>query len=496
MKLSLRTEKLNSQNFKYRIDHNSRATNSKSYDSEKSKNNISRTSKHFQKTVAGFWDYVRADFDKKKSQNLIEEKKRFLKRNSTKSTKDRNGKKKSEQVETSIMREFVIQLGNEKDGFLSDEDSKKNYYKIQNFIAKEYKLTVLKSDLHFDETVPHLHIIATSYNFETGVFSKEFNKKNSYESMQKKVFEFCNDGEDGLGLELEGYEKKECLGADYIAPAVWKREKETIKKALEFCKDKDDLTKQLEELTAQLYHPTLRYEDGRQATYQDVANHYEKKLEDTEKQLSEEHQELSKAKETLKAQKTTIDAQTQEIERLSKLAAKVEQQEKELETLRAKNNAELQQQKRKEDNKTKQQPRSLEDELRAISLLDERSELDIDDVRAFAKEGRREEQKIANNYIEFVEEVETFERAIEQAKANGESFSSLRVDMKVSEQYRDFWKQALLDDTSFKGFLSYQVKEKAQEQEQRQIQEQPSILDLFEDEDENNAPSGGGAPGM
>ena len=351
----------------------------------------------------------------------------------------------------------------------------------------------MKSDLHFDETVPHLHIIATSYNFETGVFSKEFNKKNSYESMQKKVFEFCNDGEDGLGLGLEGYEKKECLGADYIAPAVYKREKETIQKAREFCQDKDNLTKQLEELTAQLYHPTLRYKDGRQATYEDVANHYEKKLEDTEKQLLKEQQELSKAQETIKAQKTTIDAQNQEMERLSKLEAKVKQQEKELKTLRA-NNVEQQQQKRKEDNTVKQQPRSLEAELRAISLLNERSELDIDDVRAFAKEGRREDQTTANNYIEFVEEVKNFERAIEQAKANGESFYSLRAEMKESEQYRDIWKRSLLDETSFKGFLSYQAKDKAQEQEQRQIQEQPSNLDLFEDEDEdeNIAPSGGG----
>ncbi len=236
MKLSLRTEKLNSQNFKFRFDHNSRKTFSKSFDSKKSNENVSFESEHFQDSIENLWDYIREDFDEKKSQNLIPKNKRFLKKKSTKTKKDKNGNKKSKQVETSILREFVIQLGNEKEGFFSPKDSEFYYSKIQDFIAEKYKLTVLKNDLHLDESVPHLHIFATSYNFESGEFSKEFNKKNSYESMQKEVFAYCNNI---LRLNLEGYEKKECIGADYISPAVYKREKKTIKKAKEFCLKND-----------------------------------------------------------------------------------------------------------------------------------------------------------------------------------------------------------------------------------------------------------------
>jgi len=312
MKLSLRTEKLNSQNFDYRIDHNSRTTFSKSADSLKSKNNINFTSEHFQNSLENLWDYVRADFDKKKSQNLIPKNKRFLKKNSTKTTKDGNGNKTFCQTETSIAREFVIQLGNEKEGFFSNEDSQKNYEKIQNFIAEKYKLTVLKSDLHLDEAVPHLHVIATSYSFKTGEFSKEFNKKNSYESMQKEVFKFCKDE---LKIDLEGYQKKECLGADYIATSVYKREKETIQKAQEFCENKDELLQKIK---------------NEKIKYRDVVLKANSTIDEAGIHIKNIQKELLEAQETILKHEATISSQKEAFEVLEQRMGILKLQNEEL----------------------------------------------------------------------------------------------------------------------------------------------------------------------
>jgi len=237
MKLSLRTQKLDSKKFQYRVEHNSRNTFSKSVDTTKSELNRGFISKDFQNSIEDLWKYIRVDFDKKKLEGIIPEKKRFMKKISTKHSKDKDGKKISTVVETSIVREFIIQIGNENKHF-SDEKSLESYRKIQDFIAKKYKLSVLRSDLHLDETVPHIHFLATTYNFQTGEFSKEFNSLYSYEKMQKEVFGFC---QNKLGIDLESYEKKECFGDDYISPAVYNREKETIKKAKKFCLEKDDL---------------------------------------------------------------------------------------------------------------------------------------------------------------------------------------------------------------------------------------------------------------
>ncbi len=289
MKLSLRTEKLNSQNFQIRINHNSRATFSKSFDSSKSKNNINFTSKHFQNSVENVWDYIRSDFNSKKSQNLIQKNKRFLKRNSTKTKKDKDGNKKTEQVETSILREFVIQLGNEKEGFFSQEDSQKYYQKIQDFIADKYKLTMLRSDLHLDEAVPHLHFIATTYDFANGEFSKEFNKKNSYEAMQKEVFNYCKNE---LGINLEGYEKKECLGADYIAPAVYRKNKPMFEKAKEYCKKKKDLEEQLAEKPKEI--EKIVEKEKIKEVIKEVENPLNRALEEEVERLKKRNEEIIK----------------------------------------------------------------------------------------------------------------------------------------------------------------------------------------------------------
>ncbi len=237
MKLSLRAQKLTSSNSGASSQHNDRTTFAQSVDSEKSKNNYHYKSEHFQDTTEKLWQYIKSDFVQKKELKLIAKNKRFLKRNSTKTTKDKNGEKNTTQVETSIAREFLIQIGNE-NKHLTNSKSLKAYKKIMEEIAKRYKLTILQADFHADEKVPHLHFIATTYDFSTGEFSKEFNKPNSYEKMQKDIFKFV---QKELKIELEGYEKKTCIEADYIAPAVYRKNKPLLEKAKEYCKKNAEL---------------------------------------------------------------------------------------------------------------------------------------------------------------------------------------------------------------------------------------------------------------
>jgi len=405
MKLSLRTEKLNSQNFDYRIDHNSRVTFSKSADSSKSKNNINFTSEHFQNSLENLWDYIRADFDEKKSKNLIPKNKRFLKRNSTKATKDKNGNKTFSQTETSIAREFVIQLGSEKEGFFSDEDSQRYYEQIQNFIAEKYKLTVLKSDLHLDEAVPHLHIIATSYSFKTGEFSKEFNKKNSYEAMQREVFRFCIDE---LKIDLEGYDKKECLGADYIAPAVYKREKETIQKAQEFCKNKDSLEKQL--ISAR---ETILSQKASIDTQKDVLKRYEQDMNELELQNKE-----------LKAKVSTLE---DKVEKLKSEIFKLKQE------LKQRSNMQQHQKVRKQLNTTEKSLKSTESELSSL-ISTERSEIDIREVEQFITDSTGTDRRKAREYLRLREEFEKFKDRPDWQEAEEINIKELEQELLEAEQ--------------------------------------------------------------
>ena len=292
MKLSLRTQKIISQNYNVRVNHNFRHTNSASQDLEKTTDNVCFFSEYHTDDLEKLWSNIESDFQEKKSRGLITKNKRFLKRKSTKSTKDKNNLKKYTQVETSIVREFIVQIGNEKKA-LSNKKSLEIYKKVIEEITKKYKLTLLNFAFHADETSPHLHFFATSYDFSTGEFSKKFNEKNSYEKMQKEIWKLVN-----KEVELEEYSKKECNEIDYITPKMHKKNQHILEKAKDYCRKKDTL-----ELEKQAYKKWWNEELQKKTV--EVEN--TKKIDNLQKELQKEKRNTISAREAVFSSQSTID---------------------------------------------------------------------------------------------------------------------------------------------------------------------------------------------
>lgn len=315
MKLSSRAQKITSGNFGARHNHNDRTTFSETVEIEKSEDNVHFKNENFKQTIPELWEHIRTDFLLKKDQGIIPKKTRFLKKTSTKNTKSKDGKKKSEQVETSIVREFFIQIGKEND-HLSKEQSFEIYEKAMRWIEEKYKLSVLNYDFHADETTPHLHFMATTYDFETGLFSKEFNKPNSYAAFQKDLNAFIN-----TLVEVEIHEKKECEVADYISPAVYRRNKPLLEKAQKYCLNREkteiELSEALEALeTQKATNDTLELEKS--VLKQDMSA-----LETNNHRLTKENK---KGEEIYLDQRETInDLETNNASLKSELKGKVEE---------------------------------------------------------------------------------------------------------------------------------------------------------------------------
>lgn len=248
-KLSIKTRKLRGSDLKQAIAHNSRKTNAKSVISNKSKLNIHQRSPYFTenkiKTNDDLWNLIRADFLKKKKAGFRLG--RFLKRVSVKKTQSKDGVKKYTRIDTSIAREFIIQIGNLTNVYTGD-NLKEIYKKIAKFILQKYKLNVIYFDIHFDESVPHAHLLATLYDFDTGIFSKKLNISNSYEILQKECYNFVNNSI----MRIEPYTKKTTKDRDYVNPQEWNRKCEAIKqmKGLSL----HEHIKQMEQLMSEIKH--------------------------------------------------------------------------------------------------------------------------------------------------------------------------------------------------------------------------------------------------
>lgn len=105
--------------------------------------------------------------------------------------KNVNGKMVSEQVETSIISEFVFQIGgieNDVRDILKEEDFTKLYQIAVDIIKEETKGTILKAIIHNDESYPHLHIFFTPYNIDTHQVQNSWTSKaNNISALQDKL---------------------------------------------------------------------------------------------------------------------------------------------------------------------------------------------------------------------------------------------------------------------------------------------------------------------
>lgn len=243
---SLRTKKLRSMSFSRALNHNFRKSTARSVNQVKSHLNVYQTGFYFSdkdiNTYEDLWRYVRTDFlDKKKSSYKLG---RFLKRSSTKKTKYKNNDIKYIQVETSIAREFVLQIGSISNP-CTDIDLAIIYKKIAKFILEKYQLTVIQFTVHKDETTCHAHLIATTYDFEQGKFSKELNTCGSYSRLQKECYEYVNKNL----MQIKPYVIKTSKKTDYINPQEWNKKFEFVKniKGLDLVSEINDLSVLIQE---------------------------------------------------------------------------------------------------------------------------------------------------------------------------------------------------------------------------------------------------------
>ena len=113
-------------------------------------------------------------------------------RKSQNKRKNINGTMVSETVETSLINEFIFQIGGSEND-IRDKLSKTDFINAYKFaleeIHKTTKGTILKAVIHFDESYPHMHLFFTPYNIEKKKVENEFTSRaNNISKLQNQLF--------------------------------------------------------------------------------------------------------------------------------------------------------------------------------------------------------------------------------------------------------------------------------------------------------------------
>lgn len=106
--------------------------------------------------------------------------------------KNVNGTMVSETVETSLINEFIFQIGGSEND-IRNKLSKTDFINAYKFaleeIHKTTKGTILKAVIHFDEAYPHMHLFFTPYNLDTHRVENNFTKTaNNISKLQNQLF--------------------------------------------------------------------------------------------------------------------------------------------------------------------------------------------------------------------------------------------------------------------------------------------------------------------
>ena len=172
-------------------------------------------STHIDKINKDNLEYIFIKQDNKKFLTEVQESKckaPFIRKTQNKQ-KNINGTMTNEIVETSLISEFIFQIGGVENN-LQKQLSKQNYINAYKFameeIHKEIKGTILKSVIHFDEAYPHLHLFFTPYNLDTHKVENDFTKtSNNLQKLQDKLFIKVNNFlEKKHDIELKQLQKK------------------------------------------------------------------------------------------------------------------------------------------------------------------------------------------------------------------------------------------------------------------------------------------------
>lgn len=229
--MSFRMEKLRSDNFIKNYNHSNRKTDNinnqflgKNIDKSKIKDNVFLVDKQIIdncKSIDEVWeifknDYVEngTDFIEKKVKGEIKKvRKQFLKKQ-TNVKINVNGKNETQMVETSLISEFVFQLGgleNDLRGVLSKKDFEYLYSKVIKKIYSHTKGTILKGVIHFDESYPHLHLFYTPYNLTKHRVDNEWNRtQNNLSILQTDLHKYLKEIlKEEYNIDLKKLEKSD-----------------------------------------------------------------------------------------------------------------------------------------------------------------------------------------------------------------------------------------------------------------------------------------------
>ena len=219
-KMSLRSIKLVGDDFNKATIHNSRDESDKNSPSLTNRSDPDKLylNKHWANpnyshitNSEQLWTFIKEDFHKAKQKGKTT-RKRFIPRMS-----NRRGYKP---VETSLVREIVLQIGKEKDEQLVPI---KVYSEFFSWFTKHFPGDVLRIDMHNDESCRHIHILVTTWSLE---HSQNYTKNNlidQYKLFQRKAYKALKEITKKYGIDLIAPIPKVESGVDHLAPNVYDR---------------------------------------------------------------------------------------------------------------------------------------------------------------------------------------------------------------------------------------------------------------------------------
>lgn len=245
---SLRVRKLRGNEVSVAISHNARnkadvgsITYPKSSDPNRVHMNKGYFGRNFQHVTneENLIVTLRQEFLHAKVNGILSAKARFPK----KSGKYRKKNEGLQEIPTSYMREIVLQIGEEGQVNLADEI----YLEIAKFFANLLQNTLVRIDIHRDETSEHMHVLLTHWSYSLNRFHNWFEHTNSFQILQDETNRFVKELLVPYGLDVIPHNDKSVTGDKHIPYKLYKRFLEPLNQEIEKKK------RQLEDLENSLF---------------------------------------------------------------------------------------------------------------------------------------------------------------------------------------------------------------------------------------------------
>lgn len=163
------------------------------------------------KTSEQLWALIRENFDKAKQEGKIE-RKRFIPR-----TTNRRGRKP---VETSIVREIVLQIGHAQESF---KISMQIYNEFLSWLKKWFPGDIIRIDIHNDEGARHIHILVTTWSLKHSHNYTKNNLVDQYKLFQRKTYLTLKEISKKFDIDIIPPIPKIESGMEHLPPSVYDR---------------------------------------------------------------------------------------------------------------------------------------------------------------------------------------------------------------------------------------------------------------------------------